>query len=156
MKKMKWSLFATILAVVFLAASLILPLTRGESPIDLGLDLAGGVIVTYRPDFSSRLDSAEDMSETELMALAKETLASRLYRSLDTIPDVVIRSDQRIVVSLPSQGDDQRVLELVGKTYQLSLRLVVGEESAELMRSWVRSLNWPSSSTMRVAKWAFI
>ncbi len=130
MKKTKWSLIAMILAAGFLAASLILPVTRGQSPIDLGLDLSGGVIVTYRLDFSSRLDTADDLSEAELLALAKETLASRLYRSLNTIPDVVVRSDQRIVVSLPSRGDDQRVLELVGKTYQLSFRLVMAGENA--------------------------
>ena len=125
MKKTKWSLYATILTAAFLAASLILPVLRGQSPIDLGLDLSGGVIVTYRPDFSSRLPSTEEIGEAELLALAKETLASRLYRSLDTIPDVVVRGDQRIVVSLPSKGDNQRVLELVGKTYQLTLRLVL-------------------------------
>ncbi len=130
MKKTKWSLYATILAAALLAASLILPSLRGESPIDLGLDLAGGVIVTYRPDFSSRLESAKEMTEAELLTLARETLASRLYRSLDTVPDVVVRGDQRIVVSLPGEGENPRVLELVGKTYHLTLRLVQGGEAA--------------------------
>ncbi len=148
MKKTKWSLVATLLAAAILAASLILPVVRGESPIDLGLDLSGGVIVTYRPDFSSRLPSAAvsrlppsggTIAQTELLALAKETLASRLYRSLDTVPDVVVRGDQRIVVSLPSRvssaslrqdGETQRILELVGKTYQLTLRLVLDGREA--------------------------
>ena len=130
MKKTKWSLFATILVVALLASSLLLPILRGESPIDLGLDLSGGVIVTYRPDFSSRLGSTAELDEAELLELAKETLTSRLYRSLNTVPDVVIRGDQRIVVSLPSDGKDHRVLELVGKTYQLTLRLVLDGEPA--------------------------
>ncbi len=140
MKKTKWSLYATLLAAAFLASSLILPLLRGQSPIDLGLDLAGGVIVTYRPDFSSRLESAEEIGEAELLGLAKETLASRLYRSLDTVPDVVVRGDQRIVVSLPSagvsssspreDGESHRILELMGKTYQLTLRLVLDGREA--------------------------
>ncbi len=128
MKKTNWSLHAMILAAVLLAASLILPMVRGESPIDLGLDLSGGVIVTYRPDFTSRPESAEQLGEGELLALAKETLASRLYRSLDTVPDVVVRGDGRIVVSLPTKGENHRVLELVGKTYQLALRLVLDGE----------------------------
>ena len=145
MKHLKRSLVATFLVAVFLVWSLIQPISRGESPIDLGLDLSGGVIVTYRPDFSSRLSSAtasrlppsgETVSETELLALAKETLTSRLYRSLDTVPDVVVRGDQRIVVSLPSSvtpGEDrvnQRILELVGRTYQLTFRLVLDGEPA--------------------------
>ncbi len=130
MRKTKWSLYATILAAAFLAASLVLPVLRGESPIDLGLDLSGGVVVTYRPDFSSRPESAGEPQETrqteaELLALAKETLTSRLYRTLDTVPDVVVRGDQRIVVSLPStDGQDHRILDLVGKTYHLTMRLV--------------------------------
>ena len=113
-KKTKGWLYATILGAALLVASLIVPVLRGESPIELGLDLAGGVIVTYRPDFAS-LESAGEVDRAEVLALAKETLTSRLYRSLDTVPDVVVRGDQRIVVSLPSRHDDHRVLELVGE-----------------------------------------
>jgi protein-export membrane protein SecD len=51
---------------------------------------------------------------------------------LSTIPDVVVRGDQRIVVSIPSRDDPRRILELVGETYQLTLRLVVdGRETFE-------------------------
>ena len=92
MKKTTWSLYATILAAAFLAASLILPVLRGKSPIDLGLDLAGGVIVTYRPDFSRRLGIHQETGEAELLALAKETFcfymaheAAPILKSIDEI-----------------------------------------------------------------------
>lgn len=124
MKKPKASLSAMIVVIIVFAASLILPVLRGESPIHLGLDLSGGVIVTYQPDLSSRLAIHQDTPTAELLELAKETLVSRLYRQLKTQPDVVVRSDQRIVVSIPSHLDSREILQLVGKTYHLTLRLV--------------------------------
>lgn len=124
MRKPKASISAMIVVIIVFAASLILPLLRGQSPIDLGLDLSGGVIVTYQPDLTNRLASHQDASTAELLELAKETLVSRLYRQLETQPDVVIRGDQRIVVSLPSHRDSREILQLMGKTYHLTLRLV--------------------------------
>ena len=124
MKKLHGSHYALILIAAVLAAALLLPLARGASPIDLGLDLSGGVIVTYRPDFSTRLESSADTSDAELLALAKTTLESRLYRSLDTVPDVVVRGDETIVVSIPGRQDQKQILELVGETYRLTLQLV--------------------------------
>ncbi|RMH17082.1 MAG: hypothetical protein D6696_16645 [Acidobacteria bacterium] len=121
------SRFVLIAILAVLGLSLALPLTRGESPIDLGLDLGGGVIVTYRPDLSSRLAAYRELGEDELLGLAKETLQSRLYRRLSTVPDVVVRSDQRIVVSIPGQQDAERILELMGRTYHLTMRLVVDD-----------------------------
>ncbi len=121
--------FMLMLITVVLAAFLILPLLRDEAPIDLGLDLAGGVTVTYRPDSGPRIEPpgaspAAAASRSELLDLAKQTLASRLYRSLSTVPDVVVRGDDTIVVSIPGVQDHREVLELVGKTYHLTFRLV--------------------------------
>ncbi|MEM7583689.1 MAG: hypothetical protein AAF560_09950 [Acidobacteriota bacterium] len=119
-----YSLFAL---VIILAAALIVPLLGGVSPIDLGLDLAGGVTVTYRPDFDRRVGAApppDEAARAELLALAKETLASRLTRSLSTVPDVVVRDDETLVVAIPGVQDHRQVLELVGKTYRLTFRLV--------------------------------
>ncbi len=127
--------FVLLLIAAACAAALLLPLARGQSPIDFGLDLSGGVIVTYRPDFSSRLEAYAEVSDAELLALAKETLESRLHRSLRAVPDVVVRGGETIVASIPGGGDQQRVLELVGKTYQLSLRLVTQAHDSEVAGS---------------------
>lgn len=132
MKQLKVSFYAMAFVIVALAASLAVPLVRGEFPIDLGLDLSGGVVVTYRPDFSSRLDAYDDLTPPELLALAKETLTSRLSRRLSTIPDVVVRGDQRIVVSIPGRGDQREVLELMGETYRLTFRRVLARYAEEV------------------------
>ncbi|MCP4900968.1 MAG: hypothetical protein GY906_28705 [bacterium] len=127
MKRRSWTSVILGVALVCFLCSLVLPLMRGESPIDLGLDLAGGLVVHYRPDFTSRLDSFDSLSEEELLGLAKEIIHDRLQRRLNIIPEVVVRSDQQIVVSIPGDQDSQRVLDTVGRTYLLSLRMVLAE-----------------------------
>ncbi len=127
MRKPTWTLSALTLIALFFLTSLILPLTRGESPVDLGLDLAGGVVVTYRPNFESRAPAYRDVPEEELLALSKEILENRLYRASNTVPDIVVRGDQRIVFSVPGDQDSRRILDLVGETYRLSFRLVLAE-----------------------------
>lgn len=130
MKKIKFSVIAVCLVLAGLLLQIALPLVNGESPVELGVDLSGGAIVHYRPDFSGRLDAFHEMPREELLLLAKETLASRLSRSFSTIPEIVVRGDQAIVVTIPSRLDQGEVLELIGKTYHLTLRLVEGEASA--------------------------
>ncbi len=130
MRKNNRTSFVLILIAALFAISLFLPLARGTSPIEFGLDLSGGGRVTYRPDFSTRLDSHAETPDAELLALAKETLASRLYRSLSTVPDVVVRGDETIVVSIPGVENHREVLELMGETYRLTLRLVSASHDA--------------------------
>ena len=85
MNQRKWYLCALAFVVLYLSTALILPLTRGESPIKLGSDLSGGVLVTYRPDFSSVLDSHRDMTHGEILSSAKEELFRPLTHSLDAM-----------------------------------------------------------------------
>lgn len=113
-------LFAALAFGYFVAV----PLFRGQSPIRLGIDLVGGVIVSYRPDFSTRTEAYKSMTDQQLLAICRETLSRRLERKLKTIPDVVIRDDQRLVVSIPAVHDYQGVLDLVGRPHHLTLRLV--------------------------------
>jgi SecD/SecF fusion protein len=126
MRKLGWPTLLVLAVFVYLFIVLALPLTRGKSPLPFGLDISGGVIVSYRPEFSSRLEGYKDLSRSELLALCKETLVSRLQRKLHSIPEVLVRSDDRIVVSIPSVTDSREVLDLVGRTYHLTMRLVRG------------------------------
>ncbi|MEM9557860.1 MAG: hypothetical protein AAGC60_26620 [Acidobacteriota bacterium] len=111
-----------ILLSVLLAFSLLQPLAEGGSPFDLGLDLSGGVRVTYRPDFDRVPDRLAELPRAELLAMAKETLSGRLVHRFDTLPDVVVRDDSKIVVSLPGEHDQRQVLETLGETYRLTFR----------------------------------
>ena len=122
---------AFVILIAALTFSLLLPLLQGRSPFELGLDLSGGTRITYRPAPTKEAGQAGE-DPAQLLELAKQTLTSRLYRSLDTVPDVVVRSDGRIVVSIPGSTTDgtsdaqaqRRAVEIVGRTYQLSFRLV--------------------------------
>lgn len=116
---------------VLLALVLAWPIAQGESPLELGLDLAGGTMVTYRPDLDDVPDHSADLGDAELLDLAKQTLAGRLAQRFDTLPDVLVRGDQRIVVSLPGEQDQRRVLETLGETYRLSFRPALAIYDAE-------------------------
>ncbi|HVS12727.1 MAG TPA: hypothetical protein VMV46_02290 [Thermoanaerobaculia bacterium] len=124
MKSSKRLFFALHIAALLFGLLPLLSLARGETPFRLGLDLAGGTRVTYRPDLETRLEWTRDLSDQELLEATKEVLATRLSRALNTIPDVVVRSDQRIVVSVPGEQERAEVLDLVGRTYRLTFRLV--------------------------------
>lgn len=124
MKQKKASVLVASLVLVYCLFQLIHPLLAGRSPVDLGVDLKGGVIVSYRPDFSRPLPGYAGAGKEELLELAKETLTSRLSHRFSTVPEVVIRGDQRIDVTLPTEKSQQEVLELIGRTYHLTLRLV--------------------------------
>lgn len=113
--------FFLVLCLV-LALSLFLPLTQGASPLSLGLDLAGGAMVTYRPDLERIPEPYADIPHPELLAMAKETLMGRLRQSFDTLPDVVISGDGNLIVSLPGSQDQRRILETVGETYRMTFR----------------------------------
>ncbi|MEM6794279.1 MAG: hypothetical protein AAF725_09870 [Acidobacteriota bacterium] len=115
-------LFSLALIGLFLA-SLILPLLRGHSPLSLGLDLVGGARVVYRPDFSQLPERFRETDRGELLSMAKDTLTGRLLHRFETLPDVVIRSDERIVVSLPGELDQRQILETLGRTHRLTFRL---------------------------------
>lgn len=138
-----WALLALALIGV-----LALPVLQGESPIDFGLDLSGGTRVTYVPSARASIEQGGDRATRsqaqnpaqvpaqslipaprELLEVAKETLASRLARSLDSVPDVVVRGDGRIVVNIPGDQDQRRLLDLVGKTYHLSMALVAHDDA---------------------------
>ncbi|ANM31734.1 hypothetical protein ABI59_22515 [Acidobacteria bacterium Mor1] len=127
MKQRNWYVCALALVVLLLATALVLPLTRGESPIKLGSDLAGGVLVTYRPDFTTVAESHREMTRDEILATAKDNLSARLERTLKLIPDVNVRDDETIVVTLPAGEDHKQTLDLVGRTHRLTLSLVVAE-----------------------------
>ena len=132
-----WGVLGLLLGCLLL---LLIPLVRGETPFELGLDLAGGALVTYRPNFEDIPPDLVELPERELLALAKETLAGRLRLRFDTLPDVVVTGDERILVSLPGEHDQRRVLETLGQTYRLTFRqaLATHDHPPDDPRGWLR------------------
>ena len=125
----KKTLFAFVL--LGLLAGLLVPLASGRSPVSLGLDLAGGAMVVYRPDMDSVARPYADLPREELLALTKEALKGRLRSQFETLPDVVVRDDGSIAVSLPGEHDQRRILETVGQTHRLTFRRVIETHAAE-------------------------
>src|ERR1022692_48039 len=118
--------------VIYLLYRFIEPLSKGKSPINLGIDLAGGVIVSYAPDFNSRLQQFQGKTNREILDLCKQTLSNRLASKLKTVPDIFVRGDDHLVVTIPAVDNYQQVLALVGETYHLDMRLVLEESGMPL------------------------
>lgn len=113
--------------LLIMAGGIFWPLLNGKSPIRFGLDISGGVIVEYTPDFSDTLETYKDKPEQEILELAKSILQSRLYTKLKITPDIVIRGDDTILVSVPSISNPNKVLSIVGQTFHLAFRPVLEE-----------------------------
>ena len=103
MKKNKSLKRITIFIYLLLVISILSPILReGNFPVKLGLDLTGGVIVSYRPDFSKTRTAYANKSKKKILETSKEIISERLERKLNTIPDVYISGDNRIIVNIPS------------------------------------------------------
>lgn len=92
--------------------------------IILGLDLKGGVSITYEAvgDYT-----AEDMKDT----LNKLKLRAEEFSSES---DVYMEGDNRITVDIPGQSDADAVLEKLGKPGSLSFVTDYGQDSA---KTWI-------------------
>ena len=133
MKKKQKSLLALIISIVLIAVlALILVfgvkiggMEKGSARnIILGLDLKGGVSITYEAvgDYS-----AEDLSDT----LNKLQLRAQEFSSE---ADVYMEGDNRITVDIPGQDDADEVLEKLGKPGSLSLISDFGQDGQKV---WV-------------------
>lgn len=133
MKKKQKSIvafLASIVVLVLFALVLIFGVTIGGKErgsarnIILGLDLKGGVSITYEAvgDYT-----AEDLSDT----LNKLTLRAQEFSSE---ANVYMEGDNRITVDIPGQSDADEVLEKLGKPGSLSFVTEYGTENA---KTWV-------------------
>lgn len=91
-------------------------LIAGNSP-SLGLDLQGGASVTLIPD--GEYDEAA-------IGVAVEVIRQRVD-SIGVAEPEIIRQGSTVVVNLPGVKDQQRALELVGRTGEVQLRPVLGQ-----------------------------
>lgn len=133
MKKKQKSILLFVLSLVVLAALAFVLIfgvkingkEKGSARnIILGLDLKGGVSITYEAvgDYS-----AEDLSDT----LKKLTLRAQEFSSE---ADVYMEGDNRITVDIPGQTDADAVLEKLGSPGALSFMTGYGTDSEKV---WV-------------------
>lgn len=135
-----WIRNGYLAACVLLLFTLIWPLAQGDPPFDLGLDLAGGALVTYRADLEQVPDRYRDLGRADLLEMARDTLVGRLLHRFDTLPEVVLRDDGRLVASLPGAHDRRDVLESIGQTHRLTFRraLAVHDTRPDDAEGWLR------------------
>ena len=112
MKKSRgvWSLIATTLLIVLLGFTTIVGFGKGKigsaKNITLGLDLAGGVSITYQA--KDKNPTSEDMSDT-IYKLQKRV------EQYSTEATVYQEGDDRINIEIPGVTDANKILDELGK-----------------------------------------
>jgi hypothetical protein len=118
---MKRRLFASLIGIVLVAALAIgFTVGAGDKP-SLGLDLQGGASITLQPE-----------GEYDALALdvAVEIIRSRVD-AIGVAEPEIIRQGDTVVVNLPGVKDQQRALDIVGRTGDLQLRPVLQQGSVD-------------------------
>ena len=112
---MRRKLLITLIATVLVSISLVAGnLIAGNKP-SLGLDLQGGASVTLEP---------KGEFDTAALDVAVEIIRSRVD-SIGVAEPEIIRQGNTVVINLPGVKDQQRALEIVGRTGEVLLRPVL-------------------------------
>ncbi len=117
---MRRSYIVSLVATVVLTATAVISAAAaGWAPL-LGLDLQGGVAVTYE---------ATEVADDETLDQAVEIIRQRVDALGVAEPDIT-RQGTTIVVELPGVDEAKRALDLVGQTAELRFRPVLQAASA--------------------------
>jgi preprotein translocase subunit SecD len=112
---MRRKLLITLIATVLVSISLVAGnLIAGNKP-SLGLDLQGGASVTLEP---------KGNFDTAALDVAVEIIRARVD-SIGVAEPEIIRQGSTVVINLPGVKDQQRALEIVGRTGEVLLRPVL-------------------------------
>jgi preprotein translocase subunit SecD len=112
---MRRKLLITLIATVLVSISLVAGnLIAGNKP-SLGLDLQGGASVTLEP---------KGEFDTAALDVAVEIIRARVD-SIGVAEPEIIRQGSTVVINLPGVKDQQRALEIVGRTGEVLLRPVL-------------------------------
>jgi len=112
---MKRRLVASLLGIIVVAAAAVgATIGTGNRP-SLGLDLQGGASITLQPE--GEYDAAA-------LEVAVEIIRARVD-SVGVAEPEIIRQGDTVVVNLPGVKDQQRALDIVGRTGDLQLRPVL-------------------------------
>lgn len=113
-------LAASLIGIVVAAvAAISATLVAGDRP-SLGLDLQGGASVTLQPEGSY---------DATALDVAVEIIRSRVD-SIGVAEPEIIRQGETVVINLPGVKDQQRALDIVGRTGAVQLRGVLQSGAA--------------------------
>lgn len=99
-------------------------LRRSQGKIKLGLDLSGGVSVTFEAD-PKQLSDNPNLRDTQIEQ-AREVIATRVDSLGVAEPLIRVKGDNRIEVQMPgiSTKDNPQIVDVIGKPAVLSFHLV--------------------------------
>ncbi|MDI3281497.1 MAG: protein translocase subunit SecD, partial [Bacillota bacterium] len=109
-------------------------------PINLGLDLRGGVHVVLEGQ-----DTPEVKVNAETMRKAKLVIERRVNALGVAEPIIQLKGERQIIVDMPGLRDQQRAIELIGKTAVLEFRDPEGRTvltGAKLVDAWLSRDNY--------------
>ena len=108
-------LLASLIGILLVAVvSVGFTVASGDAP-SLGLDLQGGASITLQP---------EGEYDAVALEVAVEIIRSRVD-AIGVAEPEIIRQGDTVVVNLPGVKDQQRALDIVGRTGDLHLRPVL-------------------------------
>jgi len=117
--------------------------------VQLGLDLSGGMSVTLEADRASLADrlgqepTAAQMDEA--VSLATEIIRNRIDRFGVTEPQIRTQDDNRIVIDIPGDNDQERVNSFLLGKGSLRFHIVDDDATAELMQLQAANPGWDLS-----------
>ena len=113
---MRRSLYVSLLGIVVLAVLALAGTVAAGNEPQLGLDLQGGASVVLQP--AKSVDS--DVLDEAINIIRKRV------DGIGVAEPEITRQGNAIVVELPGVKDQERALQLVGKTAELTFRPVIG------------------------------
>ena len=119
-------LWAIIIIIISGLLALYLNNTYKTSPFKLGLDLNGGIHLTYKADTSKI--AKEDIGQS--METLKNVIEARVNAFGVSEPIIQTEGMDKLIVELPGVSDTQKAIELIGQTPVLEFSLVEEVKSA--------------------------
>ena len=113
MRRLKIYLVASVVVVV---AAIAATIVSGNSPV-LGLDLKGGISVTYQPVGTPKSGALDETLK----------IINNRVNTFGVAEPSISRQGSDIVVELPGVKDQAKALRLVGRTAQLRFRPVLAQ-----------------------------
>ena len=134
-------LIVSLVAIVAVSVGGVIATLVTDTKPQLGLDLQGGASVTLQP---------VGEADTESLEVVTEILRNRID-SLGVAEPEIIRQGQTVVVNLPGIKDQDRAIELVGRTGKVLFRPVLTEALADDVAAGATTTTVPGASTTTVA-----
>jgi preprotein translocase subunit SecD len=134
MRKRNSIVFIVILAIFVIAAAVVFPLDTvnggmiGDKPLKVGLDLQGGIRLSYHADFSG-IDKSKWQS-----ALASDipAISNRVNALGVSEPVIQQHGDDGLVIELPGYSDVETARQVIGETAVLEFGELTTQDDKDL------------------------